>query len=109
EVADLWDCLFLTLPEIDQLLHHVNAVARQPWVYPAVCMAAHTGARRSEIFRSRVSDLDFAAKTITIHERKRNHERATLRRVPMSPFLAGVLKSWMKTHPGGQRTFCQTG
>jgi len=34
EVADLWDCLVLTLPEVDQLLRHVNETARQPWVYP---------------------------------------------------------------------------
>jgi hypothetical protein len=35
EVADLWDCLFLTLPEIEELLEFVRAHAKQPFIYPA--------------------------------------------------------------------------
>lgn len=107
EEADLWDCLFLTLPEIAELLRFVNGHARQPWIYPAVCVAAHTGARRSEILRSRVSDIDLLAGMITIRERKRNHERTTTRRVPLSPLLNSVLRTWLRNHPGGQHTFCQ--
>lgn len=38
---DLWDCLFLTLPEIDELLRHAQLNSSQPWVYPAVCVAAY--------------------------------------------------------------------
>ncbi|MCY2988005.1 MAG: hypothetical protein NTY19_09105 [Planctomycetota bacterium] len=33
EVADLWDCLFLTLPEIEELLEFVREHARQPFIY----------------------------------------------------------------------------
>jgi hypothetical protein len=34
EQADLWDCLFLTLPEIAELLAYVKEHARHPFVYP---------------------------------------------------------------------------
>lgn len=109
EQADLWDCLFLTVTEIDELLTFVKERARQPWIYPAACLAAHTGARRSEVVRSRLADIDLAAGSITIHERKRNHEMRTTRRVPISPFLADVLSGWFAVHPGGPQTFCHVG
>ncbi|HRX82162.1 MAG TPA: hypothetical protein P5307_24015 [Pirellulaceae bacterium] len=69
EQADLWDCLFLTLDEIDELLKHVKETARQPFIYPMFVMAAHTGARRSEMLRSQTTD--FNGDTVTIRERKR--------------------------------------
>jgi len=107
EQQDLWDCLFLTLPEIDELLRHAQRNSSLPWVYPALCVAAHTGARRSEIIRSRLADVDLAAGVLTIHERKRNHRMTTTRRVPLSPFLGTVLESWISVHPGGVYTFSQ--
>jgi len=105
EEADLWDCLFLTLPEISELLAYVKQHARHPFVYPMFAFAAHTGARRSEIVRSRVNDIDLAAGVITIHERKRNQSMRTTRRVPISPVLAAVLRNWLAKHPGGASTF----
>lgn len=105
EQRDLWDCLFLTLPEITELLDHVEKNARHPFIYPMVVFAAHTGARRSEIVRSRLSDLDFAAASITIHERKRCQSMRTTRRVPISPLLDKVLREWIAKHPGGNATF----
>ena len=30
-----------------------------PWIHPLFCFAAHTGARRSEILRALVADVDF--------------------------------------------------
>ena len=51
EKIALWDSLFLTLPEVATLLESVRTHATQPWVYPMVCAAAHTGARRSELLR----------------------------------------------------------
>jgi integrase len=50
--------------------------------------------------------LDLAAKMVTIRERKRVKGRGTTRRVPLSPFLIGVLKKWLEIHPGGQYLFC---
>lgn len=108
QAEELWDCLYLTLPEINQLLEHVKAHALQPWVYPLFCFAAHTGARRSEILRTRVSDIDFAGNTIIIHEKKRAHDKKTTRRVPLTPFLANVLKDWLAIHPGGAFVFMQS-
>ncbi len=105
--ADLWDALYLEINDIDELLTHVKANAGQPFVYPMICFAAHTGARRSEILRARLIDLDLAGKTVTIHERKRVKGRATTRRVPLSPYLIEVLEAWLKEHPGGQMLFCQ--
>src|SRR5262249_59367082 len=54
EAAALWECLFLTLPEIGALLGHVRAHAAHGWVYPAVAFAAHT---RSEEHTSELQSL----------------------------------------------------
>src|SRR5262249_34165561 len=70
EQRDLWDCLFLTLPEVDELLRFVKANARHPFLYPMFCFAAHTGARRSEMLRARIGDVDVEADAVRIHERK---------------------------------------
>ena len=58
ERAELWDCLFLSLEQIDKLLAYVKVAAKHPFIYPMFVMAAHTGARRSELFRSKVHDFD---------------------------------------------------
>lgn len=107
EIRQLWDCLFLTLPEVGELLGHVQKHARSRWLYPMVCTAAHTGARRSELLRISVHDADLDAGTIVLHEKKRNKQKRTTRRVPLSPFLAGVLKTWLAEHPGGPMLFCR--
>ncbi len=106
EQADLWDCLFLTLSEIEELLAYVKGRARHPFLYPMFVLAAHTGARRSEIIRSMLDDIDFASNTVTIHEKKRVRGKLTTRRVPMSAMLTQVMQQWIAEHPGGQQTFC---
>ena len=106
EEAELWDCLFLTVPEIDELLAYVRRQATKAFVYPMVVFAAHTGARRSEMLRSKIRDVDFESGKVTIREKKRDHSRSTTRRVPMSPVLRRVLKSWLHEHPGGLFLFC---
>jgi len=82
--------------------------AIQPWVYPLFWFAAHTGARRAEMLRVLVSDVDFNGQTVLIREKKRAKGRTTSRRVPLTPLLAGVLKDWLKQHPGGQNLFAQS-
>ena len=37
--------------EVDELLEIVRNAASHPWIYPMVCTADHTGARRSELIR----------------------------------------------------------
>jgi integrase len=107
EIRQLWDSMFLTLPEIEQLLQHVRHCPAQPFLYPMVCLAAHTGARRSELLRIRVDDVDFASGTVLLHEKKRARGRRTSRRVPLSAFVQSVLRDWLAAHPGGQHLFCQ--
>jgi len=106
ERAELWDCLFLTLPEIEELLDYVKLTARQPFLYPMVVLAAHTGARRSEMMRSEVDDIDLDGQTAVIREKKRVRGKTSTRRVPLSPFLVAVIREWLDGHPGGKYTFC---
>lgn len=104
--AELWECLYLTQPEIAALLEHVRDRAAHDWIYPTFSFVAHTGARRSEILRVLVSDVDFEAMTVLLREKKRSRKQRTTRRVPLTPFLAGVLRAWLEEHPGGQALFC---
>jgi integrase len=108
ETKRLWDCLFLDLREIDEFLAFMKRHASRPWVYPMCVAAAHTGARRSELARLQVDDIDFQAKTVLVHERKRVRGQRTTRRVPLTPFLERVLLDWLGAgHPGGRFVFCQ--
>jgi integrase len=104
--ADLWDAAFLTLPEIDDVLDHVKQNATHAFIYPMFAFAAHTGARRSEIIRSELTDIDFISATVLLHEKKRIRGKLSTRRVPLSPRLVTILKAWLETHPGGNQTFC---
>jgi integrase len=107
EKKELWNSLFLTLPEVAEFLEFVRQNARHDWIYPMFCVAAHTGARRSEILRSRISDFDFQAKSVLVREKKRVKGRRTTRRVPLSGFLAKVMREWFGAHPGGVHAICQ--
>ncbi len=89
------------------MLTHVNEKAQQPWIYPLCCVAAYTGARRAELLRMLVSDVDFQGNTIVIREKKRTKGKTTTRRVPITPSLAGALKSWLTVHPDSPNLFCQ--
>ena len=103
---DLWDCLFLTVPEVQQLLAHVRAQSLSPVTYPMFCFAAYTGARRSEMMRCRVADIDLDAQRVMIREKKRTRGHRTNRIVPLPPVLVKVLSNWLARHPGGPETFC---
>lgn len=105
EIAELWECLFLNTSQIADLLAHIKLNARHGFIYPAFVFAAHTGARRSELARSQLADIDFQSEMITLRELKRVRGMQSTRRVPMSPFLKQVLIDWVKEHPGGQMTF----
>ncbi len=106
EKAEMWESLYLTTKEIEQLLKYVKTNASKPFIYPMLVFAAHTGARRSEIIRTRITDLDFEGKTVVIHEKKRVRAKTTTRRVPLSASLITALKKWLKSHPGGPYLFC---
>ena len=59
------------MPEIDELLAHVEAQARHAFLYPMLAVAAYTGARRSELLRMRVADVDVEAGVVVVREKKR--------------------------------------
>jgi integrase len=112
----LWESLFLSVPQIEELLAHVKergCVVRGhrrhlPWVYPMIACAAYTGARRSELLRARVGDVDFAHHELTIREKKKDRSaKETYRHVPMVPPLEAALKDWLAEHPGGDVLFCR--
>ncbi len=105
----LWECLYLQSGEVTELLSHVCEKATHPWIYPLFCFAAHTGARRSELLRALVADVDFTSNIVTVREKKRVRGQRTSRRVPLTPFLRGVLEDWFKIHPGGPALFCHSG
>ncbi len=84
---ELWECLYLREAEIEEFLDFVQERIAPVWFYPMCVMAAHTGARRSEMMRAQRQDVDFETGFITIRERKRVRGRATTRRVPMSSRL----------------------
>jgi integrase len=108
EVKSMWECLFLQTDEIGELLTEVEKHEGPAWVHPMVCFAAYTGARRSEITRALVADIDFDGKTVLIREKKRSHDSRTTRRVPLTDRLAAVLRAWLAVHPGGQSLFAQS-
>jgi integrase len=117
EQAELWDALFLTVPQTEELLEHVRTSGSKvrntrkvfPWVYPMFAFIAYTGARRSEMLRSRIEDIDFESGEITIREKKKDRTiKETVRHVPMAEQLREALQGWFKVHPGGPNTFCKT-
>jgi integrase len=87
----------------------VRTNARYPFLYPMFVLAAHTGAPRSELMRSRVEDFDFDSKTVVIREKKDKLVQTTYCRVLMSPLLAQVLSEWFARHPGGMYAFAGWG
>lgn len=106
EQAELWDCLYLSKAELAEILQFVKNHAAHDWVYSMFCFAAYTGARRSELLRVLVTDVDFDSMTVLLREKKRNRKQRTTRRVPLTPTLAAVLKEWLTVHPGGPALFC---
>ena len=109
ERSSLYQALYLRKEEIAELLEHVQSTAIQPWVYPLICTAAHTGARRSELLRIEVADVDLAAATVMIREKKRSKKQRTTRSVSLTPLLKTALADWIAMHPGGRFLFCQAG
>ena len=105
----LWEALYLRPAEVADLLEHARTHARHPWIYPLICCAAHTGARRSELIRAAVADVDFEGGVITIQEKKRLKGKRSTRRAPLTAQLAEALREWLLIHPGGKPLFCHAG
>ena len=96
QTAAIWEAAYLDTAELNELLEYVRVNARYDFLYPMCLMAAHTGARRSELSRCKVTDLDLTGSTVTIHERKRSKSTRTTRMIPLSAKLNEVLTGWLK-------------
>ena len=106
---ELWESLYLRTPEIAELLAYAKEHAAHPWIFPMICMAAHTGARRSELTRMLITDVDFDGGSVTIREKKRVHGKDSTRRAPLTTVLKEALQAWLAVHPGGNTLFCHAG
>jgi integrase len=109
QVKELWEALYLQAHEVAGLLARAREHAVHPWIYPLIATAAHTGARRSELIRMGVGDVDLAGGTITVRERKRVKGKRSTRRAPLTPQLRAALEDGLAVHPGGQTLFCHAG
>lgn len=105
ELRELWDSLYLKKTEIKSFLTNLEKNATRPFIYPMAVVAAHTGARRSELLRSDPRDFDFDLGVVTIRERKRARGRQTTRTIPMSKQVQTVMHRWLSGHPGCRMTF----
>ncbi|HYV39715.1 MAG TPA: tyrosine-type recombinase/integrase [Gemmataceae bacterium] len=103
----LWESLYLTRPEVEELLRYVQGHATLPWVYPMLAFAAYTGARRSEMLRALVTDIDLEAGVVGIHEKKRVKGKRSTRTAPITPKLTEVLRDWLSIRPKAAHLFCQ--
>jgi integrase len=104
----LWECLYLTRPEIEEFLVHVREHGTLPWVYPMVAFAAYTGARRSEMLRALATDVDLAGRIVIVREKKRVKGKRSTRTAPLTPKLAVVLREWLAVKPESPFLFCQS-
>ena len=108
EQARLWECMYLAGTEVAEILEYIRENAAAPWFYPLMAFCALTGARRSEMLRSRVDDWDFENGTVHIRELKRDKTKEfTMRAVDIHPRLSDVMRDWLADHPGGQYTIAQ--
>lgn len=83
----------LSINEVRTVLD--NAKKFSPDVlYPYLACAAHTGARKGEVFKLNRSDIDFETGLILFRETKNSHERF----VRISPMLETVLKEQLASH-----------
>ncbi len=97
EESALWECLYLNNSETDELLEFLKTESRYPFLHPMATIAAHTGARRSELCRIKTTDIDLNDGRLTIRELKRVKSKKTMRSIPMSKRLHETISEWLAT------------
>ncbi len=85
--------VILSVDEVRDVLKNANTFSPEI-LSPYLAIAAHTGARRSEIGKLNRDDIDFETGLIHFRETKNSHERF----VRISPALESVLKEQLKRH-----------
>lgn len=107
EISELWDCLWLDRQQVREFLGFVREAPTPPFLYPMVCAAAFTGARRSELCRSRRVDWHLDKHIVRFRQKKRDkHKEFSYRDVRLHPNLAEVMRGWFATQPTGRHAFC---
>ncbi len=93
---ELWEALYLDADQIEAFLKHAKSKKLSAWAYPMLAFAAYTGARRSEMLRVKLEDVDLDGQVVTIKEKKRQRGTRTTRRVPITKKLAAALRPLLK-------------
>jgi integrase len=95
--------LYLDESQRDQLLAHVSAASKHPFVPVLFWLAAYAGMRRSEILNAYIEDVRFDDHLILIRQKKARKDLAeNIRKCPMAPKLEEVLRIYLaKHHTGG--------
>jgi len=108
EQKELWQCLYLRSHEIFEILSLINQNQQYSYLFPMAAFAAYTGARRSELCRSQLKDIQLIQGSVLIREKKRNRSKRTFRQVPIGSTLQPILQTWLETPGGGQAAFQRT-
>ena len=101
EQRQYWECLFLDSKQVNELVKYVEKIG-EPYMIAAIAIAAYTGARRSEIFRSRIEDWDFKRGILHLRGRKDSRKvNISLREVNIHPNLKRIMNDWFNNHYAG--------
>ncbi len=105
---DLWECLYVSPPEIARLLATVKANAATDYGYLLHAIPAYTGMRRGEVIRLRWVDVDLDEGYVSARSRKQSRrKRETIRRITLHPELKAELLAWRATRTRGQCVICE--
>lgn len=78
---------------------------RLPLFYVALAFCAYTGARRTEMFRCQLHELE---QSVQLREKKHSQRNAfTFRQAPLHPQLQKILDDCIAEHPGISHLFCK--
>lgn len=106
---DLWECLYLSPPEIAGLLAAVKANARIDYAYLLHAIPAYTGMRRGEVLRLQWVDVDLEEGYVSARSRKQSRrKRETIRRIALHPELKAELLAWRELRTRGQFVVCES-
>jgi integrase len=103
----LWDCLYLTPPEIAGVLALVRQRSKADISFLLHALPAYTGMRRGELLRLRWVDVEFNEDSLSARSRKQSRQQVeTKRRIDLHPELKTILLDWQKKRPRGQYVIC---
>ncbi len=107
EQKDVWECLYLSPPEIAELLELVRQNAQKRISYFLHAIPTYTGMRRGEVLRLTWVDLDLEERTVTARSRKQSRrQKETRRRIDLHEELWQELQKWKEEQATGQFVVC---